>query len=229
MDDRDLPDVPAPAAAKEAAERAEAQGGPVPAPHVARPVKARRVNLALQGGGSHGAFTWGVLERLLEDDRLDIDGVSGTSAGALNAAILVQGLAEGGREGAIRALGRLWRDVAMRLAFSPLRNTPLEKAIWGYDLTYSVAYQWFDFLIRAFSPYQFNPFPIEYNPLRDVIEDQLDTEILRRDPKGVKLFISATSVKTGKPRVFTRTEVDADALMASACLPQIFRAVEIDG
>jgi NTE family protein len=196
---------------------------------VAKPVTTRRVNLALQGGGTHGAFTWGVLERLLEDDRLDIDGVSGTSAGALNAAILVQGLAEGGREGAVRALGRLWRDVATRLAFSPLQNTPLEKALWGYDLTYSFAYQAFDYLIRAFSPYQFNPFPIEYNPLRRVIEDQLDTAVLRRDPKAVKLFISATSVQTGKPRVFTRTEVDADVLMASACLPQIFRAVEIDG
>jgi NTE family protein len=227
MRDGELPDVPAPAAAREAAERAEAQGGP--RPHLAKPVKARRINLALQGGGTHGAFTWGVLERLLEDDRLDIDGVSGTSAGALNAAILVQGLAEGGREGAIRALGRLWREVAKRLAFSPLRNTPLEKAIWGYDLTYSVAYQWFDFIIRAFSPYQFNPFPIEYNPLRDVIENQLDTALLRRDPKGARLFISATNVRTGKPRVFTRAEVDADALMASACLPQIFRAVEIDG
>ena len=228
MGERELPEVPAPAAAREAAERADAQQG-APAPYVAKPVKPRRINLALQGGGTHGAFTWGVLERLLEDDRLDIDGVSGTSAGAINAAILVQGLAEGGREGAVRALGRLWRDVATRLAFSPLQNTPLEKAIWGYDLTYSVAYQWFDFAIRAFSPYQFNPFPIEYNPLRTVIEDQLDTGVLRRDPKGARLFISATNVRTGKPRVFTRTEVDADALMASACLPNIFRAVEIDG
>jgi NTE family protein len=231
MDDeeppKELPDVPAPAAARDAAERAEKQGGPTP--HIAKPMKARRVNLALQGGGTHGAFTWGVLERLLEDDRLDIDGVSGTSAGGINAAILVQGLAEGGREGAIRALSRLWRDVAVQLAASPLQNTPLEKVVWGYDLTYSVAYQAFDFLTRAFSPYQFNPFPIEYNPLRRVIADQLDTAILRRDPKAVKLFISATNVRTGKPRVFTRMEVDADVLMASACLPNIFRAVEIDG
>jgi NTE family protein len=231
MDDekppKELPDVPAPAAARDAAERAETQGGT--APHIARPVKARRINLALQGGGTHGAFTWGVLERLLEDDRLHIDGVSGTSAGGINAAILVQGLAEGGRKGAIRALERLWRDVAFQLAASPLQNTPIEKVLWGYDLTYSVAYQAFDFITRAFSPYQFNPFPIEYNPLRKVIADQLDTEVLRRDPKAVKLFISATNVRTGKPRVFTRMEVDADVLMASGCLPQIFRAVEIDG
>ena len=230
-EDRDppgeLPDVPAPAAAREAVEREAAQGAP--APHVARPVKARRINLALQGGGTHGAFTWGVLERLLEDDRLDIDGVSGTSAGGINAAILVQGLAEGGRQGAMRALERLWRDVALQLATSPLQNTPLEKLVWGYDLTYSVAYQFFDVVTRAFSPYQLNPFPIEFNPLRSVILDNLDTEILRRDPKGVRLFISATNVRSGKPRVFTRTEVDADVLMASACLPNIFRAVEIDG
>ncbi len=228
MTERDLPDVPAPAAAKDAVERGAAQGSRQ-APHVARPAGTKRVNLALQGGGTHGAFTWGVLERLLEDERLDIDGVSGTSAGGINAAILVQGLAEGGREGAIVALGRLWREVAGRLATSPLQNTPLEKALWGYDLTNSVAYQTFDFITRAFSPYQFNPFPVEYNPLRAVIADQLDPEVLRRDPKGTRLFISATNVRTGKPRVFTRSEVDTDVLMASACLPNVFRAVHIDG
>jgi NTE family protein len=192
-------------------------------------VKARRVNLALQGGGTHGAFTWGVLERLLQDERLAFDGVSGTSAGGINAAILVQGLAEGGPAGAIRALDKLWRDVAARLAVSPLRNTPFEKALWGYDLTYSVAYQAFDTLTRVFSPYQFNPFPVEYNPLRQVIADNLDVERLRRDPKAIRLFVSATNVRTGKPRVFGRAEVDTDVVMASACLPNIFRAVEIEG
>lgn len=227
MGERDSPEVPAPAAAREAVERAATQGRP--APHVARPVQARRINLALQGGGTHGAFTWGVLERLLEDDRLHIDGVSGTSAGAINAAILVQGLAENGKDGAIAALGRLWRAIASGLATSPLQNTPFEKALWGYDLTHSVAYQTFEYLIRAFSPYQLNPFPIEFNPLHRVIAGQLDTSILRDDPKGVKLYISATNVRTGKPRVFTRSEVDADVLLASACLPNIFRAVEIDG
>jgi len=219
------PEVPAPAAAREAAERQE----PLSRPAVAKPATTRRVNLALQGGGTHGAFTWGVLERLLEDDRLEFDGVSGTSAGAINAAILVQGLAEGGREGAIRALEKLWNDVAARLAVSPLRNTPFEKALWGYDLTYSFAYQAFDTLTRVFSPYQFNPFPVEFNPLRQVIADNLDAERLRRDPKAIRLFISATNVRTGKPRVFTRPEVTPDVLLASACLPNIFRAVEIDG
>ncbi|WP_431268212.1 patatin-like phospholipase family protein [Dankookia sp. P2] len=102
---------------------------------VAKPVATKRLNLALQGGGTHGAFTWGALDRLLEDERIVFDGVSGTSAGGINAAIFVQGLAEGGREGAKKALDRMWRDVAGRLAMSPLQNTPLEKALWGYDLT----------------------------------------------------------------------------------------------
>jgi NTE family protein len=203
--------------------------GEMPAPAIARPVAPKRINLALQGGGTHGAFTWGVLERLMEDERLSIDGVSGTSAGAINAAIFVQGLAEGGRAGAIAALAKLWRDVALRLAVSPLRNTPFEKAIWGHDLTYSFAYQTFETLTRVFSPYQFNPFPVEFNPLRQVIADNLDEARLKRDPKATRLFISATNVRTGKPRVFSRTEVTTDVILASACLPNVFRAVEIDG
>ena len=203
--------------------------GTVPAPAVAKPPAPKRINLALQGGGTHGAFTWGVLERLLEDERLAIDGVSGASAGAINAAVLVQGLADGGREGAIRALDRMWRDVAARLAVSPLRNTPFEKALWGFDLTYSVAYQTFETLTRVFSPYQFNPFPMEFNPLRQVLDDNLDWRRLRTDPKAVRLFISATNVRTGKPRVFTRAEISTDVVLASACLPNVFRAVEIDG
>jgi NTE family protein len=207
----------------------EEASGTVPAPAVAKPPAPKRINLALQGGGTHGAFTWGVLDRLLEDERLAIDGVSGASAGAINAAVLVQGLADGGREGATRALDRMWRDVAARLAVSPMRNTPFEKALWGYDLTYSVAYQAFETLTRVFSPYQFNPFPVEFNPLRQVLDDNLDWRRLRTDPKAVRLFISATNVRTGKPRVFNRAEVSTDVVLASACLPHVFRAVEIDG
>jgi NTE family protein len=203
--------------------------GPASSPALATTAPVRRVNLALQGGGTHGAFTWGVLERLLEDERVGFDAVSGTSAGAINGAILVQGLAEGGRAGAIRALEKLWTDVATRLAFSPLRNNPFEKAIWGYDLTYSVAYQTFDTLTRMFSPYQFNPFPAEFNPLRRVLEDNLDAERLRHDRAALRLFVSATNVRTGKPRVFSRAEMSVDVLLASSCLPNIFRAVEIDG
>jgi NTE family protein len=211
-------------------EAADARAGAaaVPRPAIAKPVTTKRLNLALQGGGTHGAFTWGVLERLLEDDRLEFEAVSGTSAGAVNAAVFVQGLCEGGRDGARAALDRLWRAAAARLAVSPLQNTPVEKAIWGHDLTWSLAYQTFETLTRVLSPYQINPTPFDLNPLRPVLEEAVDPEVLRTG-KGPKLFISATSVRTGKPRVFARDEVTADVILASACLPQFFKAVEIDG
>ncbi len=214
---------------KEAAETLGNGSAPLSRPAVARPGNGkRRVNLALQGGGTHGAFTWGALDRLLEDDRLEIEAVSGTSAGAVNAAVLVQGLCEGGPAGARAALDRLWHNAASRLAVSPLQNTPFEKALWGYDLTWSVAYQTFETMTRILSPYQINPTPYDWNPLRTVLEEVIDHSILR-DGKGPKLYISATSVRTGKPRVFTRQEVTVDVVLASACLPQFFKAVEIDG
>jgi len=215
---------------REAAETLAAGNGtaPLSRPAVAKPAATRRVNLALQGGGTHGAFTWGVLERLLEDDRLEFEAVSGTSAGAVNAAIFVQGLCEGGRDGARAALERVWRDAAARLAVSPLQNTPFEKALWGHDLTWSFAYQTFETLTRVLSPYQLNPTPYDWNPLRAVLEDAINVEVLKH-AKGPKLYISATSVRTGKPRVFAREEVTVDVVMASACLPQFFKAVEIDG
>ncbi len=112
---------------------------------------------------------------------------------------------------------------------SPLRHLPWEKAIWGHDLTYSVAYQAFDTLTRVFSPYQINPTPFDYNPLRRALEQAVDVGLLREAAKAPKLFVSATSVRTGKPRIFARKEISVDALLASACLPNIFKAVEIDG
>ena len=219
---------------REAADQAAATvavgpiGNAQPRPNIRNTGTTRRVNLALQGGGTHGAFTWGVLERLLEDERIEFEAVSGTSAGGINAAVFVQGLCEGGRRGAQAALNRFWHDAAAKLAVSPLQNTPWEKAIWGYDLTWSVAYQTFETMTRVLSPYQLNPTPYDLNPLRQVVESAIDTEVLRTG-KGPKLFISATSVRTGKPRVFKREEVTADVLLASACLPQFFKAVEIDG
>lgn len=187
------------------------------------------VNLALQGGGTHGAFTWGVLDRLLEEEWLEIAAISGTSAGAINGALVTQGLAEGGPARAKALLDRFWWGLAQRLSFSPLRNTPLEKAFWGYDLSYSLAWQAFDTLTRVFSPYQMNPTPLDLNPLREALAEVLDPIRLRRDPGGPKLFVSATNVRTGKARVFERPEIGVEALLASACLPQIFKAVEIDG
>ncbi|HYF06738.1 MAG TPA: patatin-like phospholipase family protein [Acetobacteraceae bacterium] len=204
-----------------------AQGQPAPASE--RAPTRRKVSLALQGGGTHGAFTWGALERLLEDDRIEIDGVSGTSAGAINAAMLVQGLMQGGNPAAIETLHRFWHDIGARLSASPLRALPWERAIWGHDLTYSIAWQTFDTLTRMLSPYQLNPFPLEYNPLRRALEEAVDLDLLHAEGRTPRLFISATSVRTGKPRVFSRREVTVDVLLASACLPQIFKAVEIEG
>ena len=205
------------------------QGDGPMSPAVARPVPRRRLSLALQGGGTHGAFTWGVLERLLEEERLEIDGLSGTSAGAINGAMVVQGLVAGGPQGAIAALDRFWRSVAAHLAISPMQNTPLEKLVWGHDLTWSFAYRAFDAMSRLLSPYQLNPFPFDWNPLRAALEESIDFDRLRSEVKAPRLFVSATSVRTGKPRVFSRKELTVDALLASACLPQVFKAVEIDG
>lgn len=200
----------------------------LPSPAVAKPTR-KRINLALQGGGTHGAFTWGALDRLLEEEALEFDGLSGTSAGAINGAIFALGMLENGRPGAKAALERFWRALGSKFAVSPLRSTPLEKALWGWDLSYSVAWNAFDTVTRLLSPYQFNPFPMEFNPLRKALEESLDLARLRGDKSAIRLFISATNVRTGKPKVFTRPEITVDALLASACLPNIFRAVEIDG
>lgn len=206
----------------------DATPGPLPAPPVAK-TKTRRVNLALQGGGTHGAFTWGALDRLLEEERIDFDGLSGTSAGAINGAIFALGLLENGRQGAKDALDRFWRSLGSAFAVSPMRSTPVEKALWGWDMSYSVGWNAFETLTRLVSPYQMNPFPMEFNPLRKALQESLDLSRLRGDKAAMRIFISATNVRTGKPKVFTRPEITVDALLASACLPNIFRAVEIDG
>jgi NTE family protein len=203
-------------------------GLPAPSPAVTQRV-TRRINLALQGGGTHGAFTWGALDRLLEDDRVEFDGLSGTSAGAINGAILALGLLEGGREGARAALDRFWRVLGAKFAVSPLRAHPMEKALWGWDMTYSLAYNAFDTMTRVLSPYQLNPFSMEFNPLRKALEESLDLARLREDKSAMRMFISATNVRTGKPKIFRREEITVDALLASACLPNVFKAVEIDG
>lgn len=204
------------------------EGTPV-APAVTGRAAPQRINLALQGGGTHGAFTWGVLLRLLEEESIEVAAISGTSAGAINGAAFTQGMAEGGRAGAAALLNRLWGAIGARYALSPLRNSPFERLIWGPDLSHSVAWQAFDALTRLFSPYQLNPFPLEMNPLRRVLEEVLDLDILCRHPEAPQLFVAATNVRSGKPRVFTREELTREALLASACLPNLFRAVEIEG
>ncbi|NAZ35677.1 patatin-like phospholipase family protein [Rubellimicrobium sp. CFH 75288] len=184
------------------------------------------IDLALQGGGAHGAFTWGVLDRLLADDRLRIEAISGTSAGAMNAVVLADGMNRGGREGARAALERFWRAVSRAAMASPIRRSPLDVLLGRWSLDASPGFLAFDWLTRAVSPYEFNPFDI--NPLRDLLVEQVDFDSVRCCT-AVKLFIAATNVRSGQARVFRGPEVTADAVMASACLPFLYRAVEIDG
>jgi NTE family protein len=185
--------------------------------------------LALQGGGSHGAFTWGVLDRLLDDASLPISGISGTSAGALNAAVLACGWVDGGRAGAQAALRAFWLDVASQQ--SPWRGgcfgggLGTSAGLAAYNLDSNPFYAWQQQFLRLFSPYQFNP--LGADPLRDVLARHVDRGRLQASP--IPLFITATAVRTGQPRVFERADLDIDPLLASACLPQLFRAVQIDG
>ena len=187
----------------------------------------KRINLALQGGGFHGAFAWGVLDRLLEDDCIDFDGISATSVGAVNATVLAYGLAVGGRAGARRALADIWRRVATLASLNPLQPTPFDRLTGNQSLETSPAFVQFDIMTRLFSPYQLNPFNI--NPLRSILCDTVDFDVIRSAHCPIKLFLSATNVRTGKIRVFDNDEIGPDAVLASACLPFLFQAIEIDG
>ncbi|MEO1313872.1 MAG: patatin-like phospholipase family protein [Pseudomonadota bacterium] len=188
--------------------------------------KKRRINLALQGGGAHGAFTWGVLDKVFEDDRLWIEALSGTSAGAMNAVVAAQGMYDGGAEGAREALREFWWQVSKSGQNSPLRRSPLDLATGNWSLDHSPGYIWMDMLSRFASPYDLNP--IRVDPLRDLVEAFVDFDKVR-DCTDMHLFVSATNVETGRVRVFRRNEVTLDVVMASACLPSVFHAVEIEG
>jgi NTE family protein len=189
-------------------------------------ISVKSINLALQGGGAHGAFTWGVLDRLLEEPRIEIEGISATSAGAMNAAVLAYGMTMGGRDGARQALTNFWRCVAHAAWFSPLQPSIYDRLTSDHALSHSPAHLIFDIMSKVLSPYQFNP--LDYNPLRSVLEQVVDFERLRAGC-AVKLFISATNVRTGKVKVFTDNDICVDRVLASACLPFIYKAVEIDG
>ena len=183
------------------------------------------VDLALQGGGSHGAFTWGVLDRLLEEDRLQIEGISGTSAGAMNAAVLADGHAAGGSKGAQTALHDFWRRVSDAARLSPFRRSPLDVILGRWTMDTSPVFLAFDLAARLFSPYDLNP--MGDNPLRDILANSVDFERVARSP--IRLFVTATNVRTGRGRVFRNAELTPDVLLASACLPTLFQAVDIDG
>jgi len=186
----------------------------------------KRISLALQGGGSHGAFTWGVLDRLLEDGRFTVEGISGTSAGAVNGAVLAHGLRGGGPERARALLGELWTRIADRALLSPFQPTWWDRLTGNPNLDASPAYAIFDAMTRVVSPYQFNP--LDFNPLRDILDAMLDMSVLQ-GPGDPKLYVSATDVTEGRLHVFQGESLSIDALMASTCLPFLFKAVEISG
>jgi NTE family protein len=204
-----------------------------PAAAAASDPNHHRINLALQGGGSHGAFTWGVLDALLEDGRIDIEGVSGTSAGAMNAVVLAHGYAQDRkdpREGAREALGNFWKGIVSMGALNQLQRAPFDLLFGRINGENSPAKLWTDAMQRFWgstvSPYQSNPFDI--NPLKKFLEKQVDFERFAR-MKVPKVFVVATCVQTGKAEVFSGKRLTADAVMASACLPMVFQAVEIEG
>jgi NTE family protein len=184
--------------------------------------RGKPINLALQGGGAHGAFTWGVLDQLLDDGRVEIEGISGASAGAVNAVMLADGLARGGPEAARQRLADFWRAVSVDGHLSDLQRNVVER-LFPFLPRDGL---WLGAMSRMLSPYDLNPLNI--NPLKEVVERFVDFAAIRNDER-LELFISATNVQTGELRVFTRAEITPEVVMASAALPLLFRAVEIDG
>lgn len=191
----------------------------------ARTSETKLINLALQGGGSHGAFSWGVLDRLLEDPRVEIEGITGASAGAMNAVALAAGFADGDREEARASLRRFWMGVLAEARDSPLRRSPIEAMLGGWNLDTSPLFVMFDLVTRIASPYDFNP--LNTNPLKDLVTQLVDFDRVRKSK--VKVYISATNVETGRAQVWDKRVLTPDHVMASACLPWLFQAVEIDG
>ena len=183
------------------------------------------VDFALQGGGAHGAFTWGVLDRLLEEPWLRIDGISGTSAGAMNAAVLIDGHAAKGADGGRAALENFWQRVSRAALLSPLRRTPLDMLLGRWTLDHSPVFVAMDLMARLFSPYDLSPGGA--NPLRNILAETVDFDRLAQ--ASIKLFVTATNVRTGRGRVFRNSEITPDVLLASACLPTLFQAIEIEG
>lgn len=187
--------------------------------------KPQLIDLALQGGGSHGAFTWGVLDRLLQESWLEIDAISGTSAGAMNAAVMTSGYAKGGAEGARAALEGFWKSVSDAAKSSPFRRGPLEMLTGKWTLEYSPMFLAAELASRVFSPYDLAP--SGFNPMRELLAEAVDFKSIAKSP--IKLFITATNVHTGSGHVFRNADITPDVLLASGCLPMMFQAVEING
>lgn len=186
----------------------------------------KQICLALQGGGAYGAFTWGVLDKFLEDDRIIIDSISATSSGSVNAVVLAHALTEGDNEHARKQLLDLWHSISeLGEMYSPLRENPIEQML-GLNFTAEFTFQAFNAITRVFSPYLLNP--TNFNPLREMLCKKIDFKALNKINK-IKIFLCATNVKTGRMRIFKNSEISPDAIMASACLPDIYQAIEIDG
>lgn len=189
-------------------------------------VKQKAVNLALQGGGSHGAFTWGVLDRLLEDERFSFEGITASSAGAVNATVLAHGFAGGGREEARNSLRHFWERMSDITSGGLMQQSLLDRMSGKFGLEHSPGYLFMDALSYFTSPYLYNPFDI--NPLRQVLDEIVDFDRVRRQA-AIRLFLCATNVRTGKVKIFDTKELDTSRVLASTCLPLLMQGVEIDG
>lgn len=189
-------------------------------------IPPKKIALALQGGGTHSAFTWGVVDQLLLDGRLEIDAASASSGGAMLAAVLAQGLHDGGRDGAREALKQFFRKVSIASALLPLRMKVVDQFLGNVGIDLSSQSLALDYITRIFSPQQFNLFDI--NPLRGIVEEMVDFDLLNRH-SPIRLFINATNARTARSTVFETGNLSLDAVMASACLPFVFKTVEIDG
>jgi len=187
----------------------------------------KTISLAIQGGGTYGAFGWGVLDRLLQEDDLVIDALSGSSAGAINAVVLADGYARGGgREGARRALDRFWRTLGSASVLSPLQRTPLDRMAPTFTMEFSPAYHLLEMMGALMGPVREGPLTL--NPLRNFLASMIDFDRVR-DCEELQLFVAATNVRTGTGKLFRREEMDVQRLVASSCLPTVFAAVEVEG
>lgn len=185
-----------------------------------------KISLALQGGGSHGAFTWGAMDQLLLDDRVSIEAISASSGGAMMAVVAAQGMLENGNDGARKALKSFWNKVSIAASLLPLKISAVDKFLSNVGIDISPSTMALDYLTKIFSPYQFNLFDL--NPLKGIVEEMVDFKALNKK-SPFQLYINATNAQTGESRIFESSEVSLDAVMASACLPFIFKTVEIDG
>ncbi len=185
-----------------------------------------KLSLALQGGGAHGAFGWGVLDRLLEEEDIRLEAITATSAGAMNGAVLLYGLISGGRETAKELLQTFWQKISTAASMLPLQPTMIDRFMGTTNVSYSPTFMWMDMMTRMFSPNQYNL--LDLNPLRDIVEEIVDFEVIRSN-KDYQLFVNATNVRTGKIKLFETQEITIDMVMASACLPFLFKTVHIDG